>query len=212
MMGLVSRPWSARMLPASVVMTLVAWMIARNDDPCGGFSSARSKLGEGDAMFEEDATLDRSECRVVGDSSGLLDGDAWTDLADKVSRRSSGGSTPLTSVTDMLRRLREARALDEDDGLRIEKPSVPKTLRDVFRFAGAAFVGVAGTDCVEGTSSLVEVIDEVSFTDSTLSLSRGKGTRGALLLLLGLTHHEPIQSPNDGLSPFTVSLAEASLS
>ena len=108
----------------------------------------------------------------------------------------------------MLRRFFAAN--EDDDGLRIEKPSVPKTLRVGFRFDGAALVGVAGSDCDEETSSIADGVDDASFVASPESSSPGNGNFGALLLLLGFTHHVPIQSPKDGRSTLAGSSSDPS--
>ena len=122
-------------------------MIARRDAPCGGFSSGAMRLGDGDAL-EDGAILDGSEKVATGERRGLLEGDTCADLTEGATSCGSGGdSTPVTSVTDMLRRflpISAPAALVEDDaGLRMEKPNVPKTLRDGFRFVAViSFLGV----------------------------------------------------------------------
>ena len=112
----------------------------------------------------------------------------------------------MTSVTDMLRLFFPIRALEEDEaGLRIEKPNVPKTLRDTLRLvADWSVLGVGGTDGVDGMSSVgsgLLAIEGDAFSDSGESSVR-KDTWEVLLLLRGFIHHEPIQSPSEGLSPF----------
>lgn len=86
----------------------------------------------------------------------------------------------------MLRRFPAAN--EDDDRLRIENPSVQKTLRVGFPFDGAALVGVARSDCDEETSWTADGVDDASFFASPESSSPGNGNCGALLLLRGFTH------------------------
>ena len=124
-------------------------------------------------MLDEETVRKGSEGRIAGERRGLCAGETWADWTDRVSRRSSTGSAPDMSVTDIFRRFLLAKAA-VDDGLRIEKPSVPNTLLAGFRFTAFGRLGVVGADGIGDTPSL-DAMDEVSLAASELPLVRGKG-------------------------------------
>ncbi len=199
------------MLLASEVMTRVAWIIARNAAPWGGFSSGDMRLRE-EEPFDKEGAFEGSGRAGVAVRSGLFASDTREGLGDETSD-GSGGSGLVTSVTDRLRLFFPIKAFEEEDeGFRIEKPSVPKTLRDGLRFVAACSVlGVGGTGTVGGVSSVgrdLLAIEGDACWDSGVS-PMGKDTWGVLLLLRGLIHQEPIQSPIEGRSVFTASSLRA---
>ena len=122
---------------------------------------------------------------------------AWTgELSTRGGARSRVGEAwkDEASETDRLRRF---LVEDVSVGLRMENPRVPKTLL-FLRLAGLAAAAVASGRELASDSAGDGTAGSAVPCCSTFSSGAVKVTRP--LLVRGLLHHEPIQSPIDDLS------------
>ena len=142
------------MLDGSEVITRVACMIARNDAPWGGRSSTAvlEALDMIEGGFDGDTELEGPEEGGGGSEAGALDGDEAAERTLLVDCASADGSKPWASVTDILRRFRVPS--EPTDGLSIENPRFPNTLRTALRRLDLFGFGVCGAEPLGETSSL----------------------------------------------------------
>jgi hypothetical protein len=194
MSELVSRPWSAKMLPGSEVITRVAFAMARRDDPWvsgGGGSSLNDVAGKVDVgavgISEVSRVVVRWGAASVGSANVVCKGEervagatiaGWggvLDWMDAVSDVVLAGTLVLESSTTegLLFAGAEFR----------ETPSGLKTLlADLWRVPRRLGTSLAGGSRVGGGWS---------WPDSLVSPL-------GVLRDLGLPHHVPIQSLIDG--------------